>query len=318
VTARLDFDLPWTEESILALNQETDTIDFKASAKLKSNLEHDLSRLVSAYANTAGGFIIFGIEDPVSSQPLKCDGGFPVDHKNGTRAWLENVVAASVTPPPSRFNVYEILPSPASASRIKLGHALYVIEIPASEGHARQALDGKYYAKAGSTTRVLGHYEVVQLNARGPEASASVEVKIQPHKTIDSTLIACFKNTGSSLIKDLRFELWLPPEIDRIGCFSCDESEFLTHDGFPWIRFIVPSLEHPLFKDQPEVRKWHLEYQSGMTVVGENGKWQLPPPNVGYSTLWIGNQAPIRQTVNLATAVTAPLFYQPERRRKVA
>ena len=72
--------------------------------------------------------------------------------------------------------------------------------------------------------------------------AAVADVRIQPHKAIDSTLIVCLRNTGENLIRDLRFELLLPLEIPGIGCFSCDESEMLHHEDKVWIKFVIPSL----------------------------------------------------------------------------
>ncbi len=308
-----EFNQPWTEERALSFPHETDFVDYKASAKLLGDFKHDLSCLVSAYANTAGGFIIFGVTDPVPGRPNKSDGGVPVTHKNGTREWLKDVVKGIVKPALTRFNVYEVLSSTTAPSQILAGHAIYVLEIPAASGHGRQALDGKYYAKAGSKTRVLDHYEILALNARGSEGSAAADIHIQPHQTINSTLIVTFRNTGPTVIRDLRLELLLPPEIVQIGCFFCQESQFLMQDGFPWVKFVVPSLGQPLFPDHIEVRCWHLDFRTGLTVKAPNGKFQLPPRDYGYSTLWVGNNPPTRQTIDLKTIITARLWFQPER-----
>ena len=112
---------PLTEDHILTLSAESDTLDFKASAKLKENLAIELSNLVGAFANETGGSIIFGIKNPAAGQPLQCDGGFPTRApKGGTREWLEDVMNGIVQPRLARFNVWEITPA-SERSTIKAG-----------------------------------------------------------------------------------------------------------------------------------------------------------------------------------------------------
>jgi hypothetical protein len=222
-----------------------------------------------------------------------------------------------VQPRLARFNVWEITPA-SERSAIKAGHALYVIDVPSTGGRARQSKDGKYHIKAGSKTRALNDDEIQRLNARELVMAAVADVRIQPHKTIDSTLIVCLRNTGENLIRDLRFELLLPPEIPGIGCFSCDESEMLHHEDKVWIKFVITSLSHPLFRDQPEVRRWHLEYESGLTFETAAGKTTAVISNVGYSTLWLGSQPPIKTTLDLSALIQPALFYQPDRKRRLA
>ncbi len=189
-------------------------------------------------------------------------------------------------PPLPRFNVYEVLPTAGKATAIHTGRALYVIEIPQSIRPPHQSLTGRYQTKAGSKSRALLHYEIVNLSQKGPLAEASVDIGIQPHQQIDSTLRVRIENTGSLLIRDLRLELLLPPEMPEIGCVSAKDAPMFYRDDIPWLKFVVSNISAPLFLEQREIFTWLLEFETGFTFHTKDGAVRLAPVNIGHYTLW--------------------------------
>jgi hypothetical protein len=152
--------------------QESLALDYKASPALskESKSRDELCKDVTAFANSAGGQIIFGIEEK-DSKPTKIDGGSDL-----TREWIEQVIDSNVQP---RVEGLVIRPIP-----IGQRHA-YVITIPQASARApHQAPDKRYYKRQNFQSVPMEDYEVKDVLHR-----ASTPV-------LDVAL--AFRNTGSS------------------------------------------------------------------------------------------------------------------------
>ncbi|MGA8610988.1 MAG: ATP-binding protein, partial [Xanthobacteraceae bacterium] len=74
--------------------QESLTLDYKASPSLskESKGRDELCKDVSSFANSAGGQIIYGIEEK-DRKPTRIDEGSDI-----TREWIEQVIDSNVQP----------------------------------------------------------------------------------------------------------------------------------------------------------------------------------------------------------------------------
>lgn len=150
---------PWTEDDLVGLGpDEYDYQEFKGSAWLdlagaiNPEFTQYLSKQLSAFANGGGGRIVIGVDDEG-----RVDGGARTDLKSGgTRSWLEDICPGLVDPPLATFNVHEVV-AEREGSRIGLGRAVYVIELPASDAAPHQALDHRYYLRIAGKSRPMGH-----------------------------------------------------------------------------------------------------------------------------------------------------------------
>ncbi|MBI3881600.1 MAG: ATP-binding protein, partial [Verrucomicrobia bacterium] len=93
----------WDERHILGIpSGELDWVEFKSSRALdvtvpgvkESEVRNELSKQLSAFSNSSGGTLVYGISDPVPGQPLKVDsGGVSLRCKGkSTKEWLEDVI----------------------------------------------------------------------------------------------------------------------------------------------------------------------------------------------------------------------------------
>ncbi|QIG93782.1 helix-turn-helix domain-containing protein [Bradyrhizobium sp. 6(2017)] len=133
--------------------EETLTLEYKASPALSRNSKdvHELCKDVSAMANSAGGQIVYGIEeDKKTCKPAKVDDGV-VDDKI-TREWIIQILNSKIQPRIDRVSVQRI---PLSDK----GHGFVVSVEPTLTG-PHQAPDKKYYKRFELHAVPMEDYEI--------------------------------------------------------------------------------------------------------------------------------------------------------------
>ena len=162
----------WHEEDLLNLPPgEHDWIEYKGRRTLdltadrvdENDVRGNLSKAISAFANSGGGTLVLGINDRTIQVD---DGGISQKIKpSGTKEWLEDVIPTLVEPTLIKFNVYPIIRETEN-SNILLDRAVYVIQIEDSQQAPHQASDNKYYGRVGGKSRPLPHRMVVDIMGR--------------------------------------------------------------------------------------------------------------------------------------------------------
>ncbi len=145
----------WDEDYLLNLpSTEPTHLEFKGRKKLDLTLpnvdENDvkatLSKALSAFANSGGGVLVYGIENPQQGKPLEIDDGgidIAIKGRSSTKEWLEDVIPNLTDYPLPSFDVY-VIERKNPASQIAPGRAIFVGEIPDSEKAPHQANDNIY------------------------------------------------------------------------------------------------------------------------------------------------------------------------------
>lgn len=130
----------WTEEYALSLPLgEDDSFERKGTAKLDLTLSgvkeggvlEELSKQLSAFANTGGGALIYGVNDR-DGQVDQGGVSRTIKGRQSTKDWLESVIPSATEFEILGVNVREVV-GQAGASSIQPGKALYVVEIPDSD-----------------------------------------------------------------------------------------------------------------------------------------------------------------------------------------
>jgi Putative DNA-binding domain len=145
--------------------QESLTLDYKASPSLARDdkSRDELCKDVSAFANSGGGQIIYGIVEK-NRKPVKVDDGSDL-----SREWIEQVIDSRVQP---RLDGLVITPVPVGSGR----HA-YVLTIPQASGRApHQAPDKKYYKRQNFQSAPMEDYEIRDALRRATTPELYVEV----------------------------------------------------------------------------------------------------------------------------------------------
>ncbi len=248
----------WDENYLLNLpSGESDRIEFKDSRKLdytspgvkKDAVLNELSKQISAFANSGGGILVFGIENPQPGMQLRVDatGGVPLNLGNGTREWLEDVIPNLAGLPLTKFNVYELVAFPDKQSQIAPGKGVYIIDIPSSESAPHQATDKVYYARVAGKSRPINHRFVTDIFGRSkyPRLSMEISFEFEPEKSErrnpykNYPEIQCYcRNNGRILANYVNGWLYLPLKL--VGPFG--HGPTLEIDGTGYRSFYFENL----------------------------------------------------------------------------
>ncbi|AFY37348.1 AAA-4 family protein [[Leptolyngbya] sp. PCC 7376] len=178
----------WTleklEELIKNQVQESLTLDYKDSRSLGSSngKKNEISKDVSAFANSAGGTIIYGIQEE-NHLPKCIDEG--VDPDEISKEWLEQVINSRIQRKIDNIHIYPIIIS-SNPDRV-----IYVVDIPQSSRAPHQANDKRFYKRYNFQSLPMEEYEIRDVSSREktPRLVLSSHVEntkhlLQPHRII--------------------------------------------------------------------------------------------------------------------------------------
>jgi hypothetical protein len=137
---------------ISSRTEESINIEFKSANALSEDksAKKEISKDVSAFANSDGGLIIYGIEekDHVATATSFVDG------RKYTKEWLENVVISNIQ---NRIDGLAIIPVRFGGD---IGQSIYVVKIPRSSSSPHINGDKKYYKRFNFQSVPMEEYEV--------------------------------------------------------------------------------------------------------------------------------------------------------------
>jgi hypothetical protein len=174
----------WDESDIGALVQnkvqESLRLDYKKSDALGRAdwKKSELSKDVSAFANSAGGVILYGMEED-KHYPTKHDGGF--DPEDISKEWIEQVINSSVHPKIDGLRINQI-----SLRQSSTGRVLYAISIPAAASRApHQADDKRYYKRYNFQSVPMEDYEIRDIYRRASTPDLWIDFSFNTGKTTE-------------------------------------------------------------------------------------------------------------------------------------
>ena len=139
--------------------EESLTLDYKASPSLSRDGKgpEELCKDVCALANSAGGQLIYGIEeDKAAGKPSKLDDG--VQDAKINKEWIEQILNSKVQPRMDGVRIQRI--------DMETGKFGYVISVEQSQTGPHQAPDGKYYKRFNFQSVPMHDYEIRDIMRR--------------------------------------------------------------------------------------------------------------------------------------------------------
>ena len=189
--------------------EENLNLDYKAADALwkSPGKKKEITKDVSAMANSDGGIIIYGIteyqEPDQKHLPEKMD---PVDRTQFSKEWLEQVINTI------RPRMDGVVVHPVSLSSEPNG-VIYVVEVPQSTT-AHQARDYRYYKRFNFESVPMEDYEIRDVMSRATTPNAEVEFS---SKLIGTTrerelyeLEITLSNEGIQVISHFKLEFTFP------------------------------------------------------------------------------------------------------------
>lgn len=185
------WDIARVESYISGQVEESLTLDYKAADSLQctDNKKREISKDISAMANSAGGLIIYGVKEYSDEArrhlPERID---PVDRTVFSKETLEHVVN-NIRPK------IDVVIHPVSLPGNPTG-VVYVVEIPQSYT-AHQAQNKRYYKRYNFESVAMEDYEIrdIMFRARSPDMSISFHGMTTP------------KNLGNRIYGKLCFSM---------------------------------------------------------------------------------------------------------------
>lgn len=147
--------------------EESVHLDFKAAGALSKDdkKKTEIAKDVSAFANSDGGIIVYGIEE----QEHKAHALSYIDGNTYTKEWLEQVIQDNIQ---RRIEGLEIFPIRNNGDITK---SIYIVKIPRSSNTPHMSADKCYYKRNNFRSVKMEEYEVRDLFYR--ESTPNLRVK---------------------------------------------------------------------------------------------------------------------------------------------
>lgn len=174
----------WTEADLLRLvadrAAESIGLEFKRSESLDKtdDRKNELSKDVSAFANSAGGTLVYGMTEN-GNVATGLDGGF--DPTVTSKEWLEQVIGSRIQ---RRIDGLRI--NPVELVTHAPGKVAYVVSVPQSQRAPHQAADKKFYKRFNFQSVPMEEYEIRDVARR--QETPDLDVRFRFDGGVSATL----------------------------------------------------------------------------------------------------------------------------------
>jgi predicted HTH transcriptional regulator len=163
------------QEYIDEEREESLTLDYKAAGSLAKSdgKKAEITKDVSAMANSAGGIIIYGLaEYQDRAKEHLAEKIDPIDRGQFPKEWLEHVIN-NIRPHIDGLIIHPV-PLPGSSNSV-----VYVVEIPQGST-AHQATDKRYYKRFNFESIPMEDYEIrdIMNRVQHPRIELNFQIKI--------------------------------------------------------------------------------------------------------------------------------------------
>jgi Putative DNA-binding domain len=291
----------WTKEKLEQMIadkvEENLTVEYKRAESLAKTdgRKTELTKDVSAFANSSGGVVIYGIAEPQDKAkrhlPERLD---PVRRADISKEWLEQVIQ-TVQP-----RIDGVVIHPVAIDE-QAGLACYVVEVPKSHT-AHQARDHVYYKRHNFNVLAMEDYEVRDVMNRRthPKIRASIFVnKRAGGDKPEGVVLVKLENVGRVIARYVMVQLELPVDMD--GQFMVEAPVLAedTDEGRCHLLRLVPGFgQAPIFPGSDVTLRRTLH--TGTTeIMDRNGEPVTSARHVKVS-VFADEMPPLHATLEIA------------------
>lgn len=185
--------------------EESQYIEFKSGEALSKKDAHkkEISKDVSAFANSDGGIIIYGI----SEKNHKADSFSFIDGNEFNKEWLEQIISSNINRSIPNLKIFPIRKN----GNIK--ETIYVVQIPSSTEAPHMCREKRFYRRALFECAIMEEYEIRQLYGRKVKSELFLRgflispVKSDNDDTYKFQLETGIVNEGEKIEKDYKINV---------------------------------------------------------------------------------------------------------------
>lgn len=195
-----NYNLQFLQSLIKNQVEESLHLEYKAAGALgkQNNKTSEISKDVSAMANSDGGILVYGISEDEEMEHLPKEIN-PIKRIEFSKEWLEQIILGNIQP---RINGVQIFAIPINDEEV-----VYLVEIPKSDT-AHQAADKKYYKRFNFQSTAMHDYEIRDIFNR----AKNPQIQLQFKYVKDQLHISAF-NSGLVYAQYLNVKIRLPKKI---------------------------------------------------------------------------------------------------------
>jgi len=189
-------DSTWTEATLKTYlgGEESMRLEFKSGRLMDQNpnkVAENLSKEISALANTEGGLLFLGIAEETRIA-TRLDG---VSEETWPSYRLQQLLESNIYPPLAGIRLYRVPLTEFLGSRV-----VFVIEVPQGRT-AHQAKDCRYYGRSEFETKALRDFEIRLRMERGKAAHAEINSSVRFVRAASELLAEQIKEHRQNLME---------------------------------------------------------------------------------------------------------------------
>lgn len=200
--------------------EESVHLDFKAAGSLSKDdkKKAEIAKDVSAFANSDGGIVVYGIEE----RDHKAYSLSYIDGNTYTKEWLEQVIQDNIQ---RRIEGLEIFPIRDNGDITK---SIYIVKIPRSSNTPHMSADKCYYKRNNFRSVKMEEYEVRDLFYR--ESTPNLKI---------AGYILYEQDSNDEVVKyHFEAQIWNDSNvISTVYKLNCYIVNFITFDKISWEAF---------------------------------------------------------------------------------
>ena len=194
--------------------EESLNLDYKAAGAISKNKTAAITKLVSSFANSDGGRVIYGISEDKDNRHLPGELD-PISRAEFSKEWLEHVIG-NIRPKIDGLLIYPVTIGNCNTD------VVYVVDIPKSYT-AHQAMDKRYYKRFNFESVMMDDYEIRDVMNRLRLPRIDVDLKIEAKRRPGPTDGESFRleltltNSGSVYAQYVRVKVKVPTLMALVG-----------------------------------------------------------------------------------------------------